>query len=260
MNKAEQLKKNLAAGKVCLGTHCWTQDLDFYEMCGWIGYDYIWIDNEHGGMSWPMIKNAIIAANAGGCSAIVRVQDHETAHIKPVIEAGPDGIIFPMVNTPQEAKKCVDACMYPPKGKRGFGPGRAIDYGLKPMDEYLETIDDCLFKIVQCESAEAVRNLDKICKVPGVDAVICGPMDLSGSVGKLGEFFDPEVKELMRTIALTCKAHGKPFGVSVGYAPELIEFWKDLGASFLSMGNPQDYFRIMSQQMLERFRVNQIKK
>ena len=249
MNNIQRIREKLAKGALCFGTHCSTTDADFYEMCGLLGYDYVWIDNEHAGMTQPMIKNAIIATNAGGCCALVRVPDHQMAHVKPVIECGPDGVIFPMVNTAEEAAHCVSICTYPPKGIRGFGPLRAIDYGTRSFQEYVETVDRSFLKIMQCEHAESVKNLDAILDVPGVDAVICGPMDLSASVGKMGNYFDPEVLGLMQTII------DKPFGLSIGVDMELIKFWLDRGASFLSMGTPQDYFREMSKTVIQQARA-----
>ncbi len=255
MNQIHQIKKKLEAGSLCFGTHCSTTDLDFYEMCGMLDYDYIWIDNEHAGMTQPMIKNAIIATNAGGSSAFVRVPDHEMAHVKPVLECGPDGVIFPMVNTPEQAEHCVMICQYPPRGIRGFGPLRAADYNCRDLDEYVNTVEQSFLKIMQCEHVEAVKNLDAILEVPGVDAVICGPMDLSASANIIGRFFDPEMLALMNDIISKCKAHKKPFGLSIGMDPELIRYWVGKGASFLSMGTPQDYFRVMSQDVVKQVRA-----
>ena len=255
MNNIQKIKDRLAEEALCFGTHCSTTDLEFYEMCGPMGYDYIWIDNEHAGMTQPMIKNAIIATNAGGAAAFVRVPTHEMAHIKPVIECGPDGVIFPMVNTAQQARQCVAICTYPPKGIRGFGPLRAIDYGLKDFDEYVATVDASFLRIMQCEHVEAVQNLDEILEVPGVDAIICGPMDLSASVNKAGKFSDPQVRSLMQTIIDKCRAHHTPFGLSIGVDMKLIRFWLEQGASFLSMGTPQDYFREMSRDIIQQARA-----
>lgn len=255
MKHISKIRTKLENGALCFGTHCSATDADFYEMCGLLDYDYVWIDNEHAGMTQPMIKNAIIATNAGGACAFVRVPDHEMAHIKPVLECGPDGIIFPMVNTAEQAQKCVSICTYPPKGTRGFGPLRGIDYGMKPLEEYIAAADQSLLKIMQCEHIEAVQNLDEILQVPGVDAIICGPMDLSASVGKMGNYYDPEVLDLMQTIIGKCKAHRTPFGLSIGLDLKLVQYWIEQGASFLSMGTPQDYFREMSKDVVRQARA-----
>ena len=255
MNNIDRIQKKLSANDLCFGTHCSTTDLDFYEMCGPLGYDYVWIDNEHAGMTQPMIKNAIIATNAGGSCAFVRVPDHQMAHIKPVLEVGPDGIIFPMVNSAQQARDIVSICTYPPKGIRGFGPLRAVDYNLMDFQEYLDTVNDRTMLLMQCETVDAVNNLDEILDVEGVDAIICGPMDLSASAGKIGQFKDSVMVELFETIIAKCKAHGKPYGLSIGMDRDLIRVWAERGASFLSMGTPQDYFRELSADMIREARA-----
>ena len=95
MKYVNKLREKIAEGQLNFGTHCSCTDLSFYELCGQLDYDYVWIDAEHGAMSNPMIINAILATNAGGNAAIVRVVDHSVGNIKPVLENGPDGIIFP---------------------------------------------------------------------------------------------------------------------------------------------------------------------
>ena len=248
------IRKKMERNQLCFGTHCSTTEPWYYEMCGFLGYDYVWIDNEHAGMTMPMVQNAIVATNAGGCAAFVRVQNHDIANVKPVLEVGPDGIIFPMVNTPEEAEKCVSVCTYPPKGIRGFGPLRAIQYGNMPLDTYLEQVDQSILKLMQCEHVDAVNHLDEILEVPGVDGIICGPMDLSASINKMGQLTDPEVLELMQRIIDTCKNHKVPFGVSIGVNYELIQFWIERGATFVSMGTPADYFWCMSKEVVSKAR------
>lgn len=255
MNRISKIKDKLKKGELCAGTHCSNTDLDFYELCGLLGYDYVWIDNEHAGMTQPMIKNAVIATNAGGCAAFVRVPDHEMAHVKPVLEVGADGVIFPMVNTAEEARKCVANCVYPLAGKRGFGPLRAIDYGTKSFPEYIEYADESMLRLMQCEHIDSVNNLDEILEVPGVDGIICGPMDLSASIGKASHLDDEEVIGLMQTIIDKCKAHDKPFGLSLGFLDlKLLNFWVGQGASFYSLGTPLDYFRELSKDVVSAMR------
>lgn len=248
------LRQKVREGALCVGTHCSTTEPWYYEMCGGLGYDYIWIDNEHAGMTMPMVQNAIVATNAGGCAALVRVPDHSMCNVKPILEVGPDGIIFPMVNSAEEARHCVDMCKYPPRGSRGFGPLRAIDYSGMPLDEYLAQADDSILLWMQCEHYKAVEALDDILAVDGVDGIICGPMDLSGSIGKMGQFDDPEVRGMFQQIADKCKKAGKPFGVSIGVNYDLIRYWVDQGASFASMGTPADYFYCMSKDVVAHMR------
>ena len=241
--KLDRVREKLAAGRLCFGTHCSTTEPWYYEMCGYLDYDYIWIDNEHAGMTMPMVQNAIVSTNAGGCAAFVRVQNHDIENVKPVLEVGPDGIIFPMVNTAAEAEHCVALCSYPPVGIRGFGPLRAIQYGNMSLDDYLAQVDKSVLRLLQCEHVDS-----------GIDAIICGPMDLSASVGKLGKLTDPEVVGLMQQIIDKCKAHKVAFGLSIGLNLDLVQFWVDQGASFASMGTPADYFWAMSKDMIAQVR------
>jgi 2-keto-3-deoxy-L-rhamnonate aldolase RhmA len=226
-------------------------------MCGPLGYDYVWIDNEHAGITGPIIRNGIVGANAGGCAAFVRIRWNEPSLVKPVLENGPDGIIFPMINSPEEADIAVKACLYPPRGNRGFGPLRAINYGADPnltLEEYMETANKNIMKIIQIEHCRGVKNLSKILEVPGIDLVICGPMDLSASVCKLGKLNDPEVVSLMQNIIDACKAAKVPYGLSIGYDMDLIKFWIERGASFVSVGTAYDFFRIMSLQVIKQLK------
>lgn len=260
MKFVEKLRAKLEKEELCFGTHCFFTDPDFYEICGMLGYDYIWIDSEHASVSFPMLKTAILATQAGGISAIVRAADHQVCNAKPILEAGADGIVFPMVNTAEEARHCVALCTYPPKGERGFGPLRAQEYGMMPLKEYLEYSQRSVLKLMQCEHVESVRNLDEILEVEGVDGIVCGAMDLSASVGKLGNYFDPEVVDLMQQIVDKCKAHGKPFGISQGADMKLAEFWISRGATLVSIGNPMDYFRDKSREMIQKVRSIEVKR
>ncbi len=249
------IREALEGRRVAFGTHCSSRDIGLYEICGRLGYDYVWIDNEHAGMTFPMIYSGVVGANAGGSAALVRVGGHDVTDIKPVLEMGPQGIIFPMVNTPEQAERIIGFCQYPPKGVRSFGPLRAIDYYETPLESYLDNVECDTLKLVQCEHVESVKNLEAILEVPGVDAVICGPMDLSGSIGKLGQLMDPEVIDLMRQIIRKCQAANMPFGLSIGNNLELVRFWIENGASFVSMGTAYDYFSAMSKQVIPKVRA-----
>ena len=253
-----RIQTAMAESRTVLGTHCSSEDIGLYEMCGPLGYDYVWIDDEHAGLTIPIIRNGIVGANAGGCAAFVRIRCNDPALVKPILECGPDGIIFPMINSPDEAEKAVKSCLYPPMGIRGFGPLRAINYGINNFhnfDEYMEFANKNILKIIQTEHQAGVKNLDEILEVPGIDLVICGPMDLSASVGKLGRLTDTEVVGLMEEIIISCKAAKVPFGLSVSYDMDLAKFWIERGASFVSIGTAYDYFRIMSQQVLDEIKM-----
>lgn len=237
-------------GVPAYGVHCVSADLAFYEIAGLTGCDFVWIDTEHAAITLPMVLAGVAAAQSAGSAAVVRVAKNDPVLAKPILEMGADGVIFPMVNSPEEAERAVSACLYPPAGCRGFGPLRANQYGAVPPQEYREKADRSILKIIQIEHADGVRALDEILEVKGIDLVVCGPMDLSASVNKLGRMRDPEVRALMDGVIRKCRAAGVPFGVSVGYDPDLRDYWRSMGASFLSMGNPYIFFRQMTAKIL----------
>jgi 2-keto-3-deoxy-L-rhamnonate aldolase RhmA len=171
-----------------------------------------------------------------------------------VLEAGPDGIIFPLVNTAEDARRCVEVCKYPPVGIRGYGPRRAQLYGHISDADFYKMANDSVMLIMQCERKESVDNLEEILAVPGVDGIIVGLNDLSASVDKFGQIDDPEVVDMVDQIMTKCKKAGKPFGVSLGYHFELAKFWIDNGASFVSMGFPQDYYFMVGKDAVARIR------
>lgn len=239
-------------GRFAFGTHCWSADPALYEICGYLGYDYIWIDNEHGGMTFPMVNSGIIATNASGAAAIVRVPGHRVEDVKPVLEMGPQGIVFPMVNTVEQAETCVRHCHYPPRGTRSYGPNRAANYHQTRLETYLKEAEQNILCFLQCEHIDSINNLDGILQVPGVDVIICGPMDLSASVGKLGKLDDPEIVGYMDLIIQKCKSAGMPFGVSVGNNWPMAEYWLKQGASYVSMASVFDYFSKCSHEALDK--------
>ena len=187
MNKVRQA---IAEGRLAIGTHCTSEDIGLYEICGKCGYDYIWIDAEHGPMTLNTILDGIVGTASGGCDSFVRVAKNDPVLAKPVLEMGADGIIFPMINTPEEAETAVKSCMYPPMGTRGYGPIRALDY-CGNADEYIKSADNGIFKIIQAEHIDCVNNLDEILDVPNIVDTLYPAVCVAEKAQSGGEsFFD----------------------------------------------------------------------
>lgn len=255
MDKARMISDAFAEGKLVIGGHVFLTDPSISEAMASFGYDFLWIDAEHGPFDKERVLAHVVAANGAGSAAFVRVAGNDPILIKPILEMGIDGIIIPMVCTAEEAKRAVAACLYPPRGNRGFGPRRAIRYGAIPMDEYLATADSSFLKIVQIEHVEAVKNLRPILAVKGLDAVIIGPNDLSASIGKLGKLGDPEVVALYDEIVAVCKKAGKPCGVSIGPGDrKFIQEWIGRGVDFISCGDEISFMAIGAAQTMAHIR------
>ncbi|MCL2812990.1 MAG: aldolase/citrate lyase family protein [Oscillospiraceae bacterium] len=237
----DKLNEKIAKGEPVIGAHVYLADSSVTEMLGIMGNEFLWIDWEHSALDKSQIQSHLIAAKAAGIAAFVRIPWNDHVLAKPVLEMGPDGIVFPMIKTAEEARNAVAACTYPPKGARGFGPRRAVRYGMMPGGEYFEQVDSSFWKIMQIEHVEAVINLDEILKVEGVDTIVVGPNDLSGSIGLLGQLRHPEVMKLFDEIAEKCNKAGKPFGTSIGWNKQNVEDWKRRGASWIACGSDTGY-------------------
>lgn len=250
----DKLREKLAKGETIFGSHTSWGGAMITEMYGVAGFDVVWIDTEHGNMDPKEVQNALIGARAGGIPAFIRVPWHTGVLAKPLLDIGADGIIFPMVLTPEDAKEAVDACRYPPEGMRGYGPFRAMGYGMVDAMEYINNYSRRVWVVPQIEHIKAVKNLDKILKVPGIDLIIVGPCDLSGSMGLLGQINHPKVKEAMDEIAAKAKAAGVPFGVSMIWSEEAANDWVKRGANFIFCDNEGGYIINGCRKTLSRLR------
>ncbi len=236
------LKKKLYEGKVCLGTHISLCDPCITELLGNIGYDYLWIDTEHTAIDLQTLQLHLIAARASGTPAIVRVPCVDQVRAKPVLEMGPDGIVFPQVNSYELARTAIEACTYPPKGNRGFGSRRAVHYGQVSLDDYYREVDDNLLKLLQVENAGAVEDFERIVTVEGIDGFIIGPCDLAASMGHFNDVFHPKVVDSMKYVIDRSHKAGIPIGVSFGACRyEDIEFWKSMGVDMISLAADTDH-------------------
>jgi 2-keto-3-deoxy-L-rhamnonate aldolase RhmA len=244
-------KRRLQAGEFITGGHIFLPNPAMAEALACFGYEYLWIDGEHGTYDRESLLAHITAVNGAGAGAFVRVTANDPALIKPLLEMGPDGIIVPMINSTAEAAAFVSACTYPPKGTRGFGPRRANRYGVMSDAEYLKTIDDSLVKIIQIEHREGADHIGEILDVPGIDAVVIGPYDFSGSMGLLGQLQHPDVLEKIGTVIDRCKFRKIPWGPSIGPAnTEYIRYWLEKGANFLFCGDDLSFAKIGTEALL----------
>jgi len=231
-------KKKLLSGQTLMGFEVDLADPCIAEMASSQGFDFLWLDIEHEAVNHETVLMHIIATKAGGAASIVRVPWNEPYLAKRILEMGPDGIIFPMVNSCEEAKKAISACLYPPFGTRGFGPRRACDYCREDMNTYISEHIERLCRFIQVEHVDAVRDLDQILEIPYLDGIIVGPCDLSGSINRLNDIYHPEVIALIDETVKKCKEHNKPIGIAVGAdTPEQLRFWLDKGFQFISAGS-----------------------
>lgn len=217
MDRIENLKKKIADGHLVKGVFITMADCVSSEMAGYCGYDYVWIDAEHGALDRQEIFHHIMAAQGSGCCAIVRVRVAEPSIMKAILDMGPDGIIFPFCNNAEVARRAVSSCSYPDNayhGVRGQGPVRAIRYGIDDEGTYLKHAYEKVLKIMQIETLEGYEHLDEIMEVPGIDSLFIGAADLSRSIAGSNKGYKLDV--VYDDICKRVRAKGLTLGAAIG--------------------------------------------
>lgn len=180
-----------------------------------VGFDWLWIDLEHAPLSLERAQR-LIQAVAGRAGTVIRVPWNDAVHIKRALDLGCDGVIVPQVRTAEEARQAVAAAKYPPAGIRSVGIARAQQYGMS-LQDYVLSANERVTVIVQIEHIDAMPHIGEILSVPGVDAVVVGPYDLSASMGRPGEFSHPDVERVIATLADACNERQLAWGA---FAPD----------------------------------------
>lgn len=247
MNFTQRLRRN----ELLLGTMLTLPSPEVAEMIAACGYDWLFMDGEHGNLStldWQRMLQAV----AGRSAAIIRVAENTERDIKKVLDIGADGIIAPQVNSAEEARHVVACCKYPPRGIRGVGLARAQGYG-RNFAEYMESANDRIAAIIQAEHIDAVNNIDAIVKVDGIDAVFIGPYDLSASMGRMGEVDHPEVVEAIDRVGRACQQNNIALGY-FGTTAESVEAYIDKGYHLICAGVDAAFVTQGAEQVLEKLR------
>ena len=176
------------------------------------GFDSLTVDMQHGVIDYQVAVTMLQGISTTGAMPMARVPWNDPARLMKILDAGAYGVICPMVNTRAEAEALVRACKYPPRGYRSWGPVRASIYA---GADYGDHANDDIVVMPMIETAEAMKNLDEILSVPGVDGAYVGPSDLSLALGlkpRLDQT-DAPVVEAQQKIAEACKRHGVVAGI-----------------------------------------------
>jgi len=213
MFRPNRTKAKLLAGQPACGLIHSLAHPPVAEMIGLCGYDFVMMDGEHGLGNDTAHMACLHAVAATPATAILRVPGHEPAPIRRALDLGFEGLLVPDVRNVGQAQNVVDCCFYPPRGKRGFAAGllRASDYGLAVQD-YVASDGKELLLCLMIESAEGVKNVERIAAIEGVDVIQVGPYDLSFDMGIPGQFDHPKFLKALDRIEKGTKAAGKILG------------------------------------------------
>jgi len=226
------------------------------EIMASAGFDWLAIDLEHSTITLREAEDLIRIIDLKGVPPLVRLSSNNAEQIKRVMDAGAHGVIVPMVRSPEEAVKAVQAVKYPPDGERSIGLARAQGYG-PDFERYFQWQKEGSLVIVQIEHIDAVQNLEAILKVPGVDAYIVGPYDLSGSLGIPGEFDAPQFTQAINEISEVSKRLEVPGGVHIVEPdPQALKESIAKGNQFIAYGVDTRMLDTICRNGLESIRVH----
>lgn len=253
---AKTLKARLNNGETLYGIFLVSFSPTLAEISGHAGYDFVVVDMEHGHGGISEALSCLHALAATRTPAILRLPENSPTWAKKALDLGPDGLMFPMIDDPDSAKKAISYCKYPPAGVRGAAHPivRASKYGID--EEYLSKYEKELLIICQVESGEAVKRSGEIAGVDGVDSVMVGPLDLSASLGCLQDPGNERVKETIRLAEKAVLESGEAYLVGFAMPHDAPSDLKRRGYHMVCGSVDVGLFRDATVEDVKKFKMN----
>jgi 4-hydroxy-2-oxoheptanedioate aldolase len=206
------------------------------EIAGKAGFDWLLFDIEHGMGDRQELLTQLQAVEGTPAAPLVRIAWNDPVRFKRVLDLGVSGVMVPMVNSADEARRAASAMRFPPEGVRGVARmNRACDFG-PSFNDYFKNANSRLLTVVQIETNAAIESLDEIAAVDGVDVLFVGPLDLSVSLGVPDQFDHPVEQEAVAKVVEACRGAGKAAGILVANEEQLKQV-KALGFTFVAIGS-----------------------
>ena len=251
--RKNKLKKLFKEGKAAING--WIEIPSSYsaETMAHQGWDSLTIDMQHGAVSQTDILQIFQAISTTDVVPMARLNWNEPGQIMKVLDYGAYGIICPMVSNKSQAEKFVQACMYPPKGYRSFGPTRGFMYG---GNDYVDHANDEILKIAMIETKEALDKLDEIMSTSGVDGIYIGPADLSLAVGEKPSFDKPE-SDPVYPVIMKILEHAKKNNIFAGIhnmTPEYAQKMIEKGFQLVTVGSEQRFMTAGAKSAVEKLK------
>ena len=245
-----KLRMALLNNELSIGTWIQIGHPAIAEILARVGYDWICVDLEHGSIDIETLTHLFQAIEANDVVPIARLPMNDPIWIRRSLDAGAMGLIIPMVNTAQEIESAIRYAKYPPRGERGFGYSRANSFGMD-FENYIAKANETIAIIAQIEHKEGLDNIDSILQVQDLDGVFIGPLDLSGSYGKVGELDCPEMREALQRYLESCRKHKKCAGMHIVHPDEKsIRNAIDQGYKMITLGVDGVFLEIASKSAL----------
>jgi len=221
-------------------------------------WDSLTLDMQHGVIDYSHAVSMLQAISTTDVVPLARVNWNEPGQIMKILDAGAYGIICPMVSNRKEAENFVQACMYPPRGYRSYGPIRGLVYG---GPDYADEANNEILKFAMIETKESLDNLDEIMQTPGLDGIYIGPADLSLAIGEKPSFDKPEGNPVYEVI-MKILEHAKKNKLIAGIQnaqPEYAHKMIKKGFQLVTIGTDQRFMTAAAKAALGIIRKDQKK-
>ena len=256
--KKNKIKQMMSEGKSVING--WLQIPNSFsaEVMAKQGWDSLTIDMQHGVVDYPNALQMLQAISTTETTPLARVNWNEPGQIMKILDAGSYGVICPMISNREQAEKFVQACMYPPKGYRSFGPIRGLMYG---GADYGDHANEEILKIAMIETKEALEKLDEIMSTPGINGIYIGPADLSLAIGEEPSFDKPEGDKVYDTI-MKILEHAKKNKIVAGIhnqKPEYAEKMMKKGFQLVTVGSDQRFMSSGAKESISKLKKTSFK-
>lgn len=235
---------------------CWVgfADAGVAEALAPCGFDWLLLDGEHGPNTPRTVLDQLRALAAYPVQAVVRPVEANVALVKQYLDVGAQTLLVPMVDTAEQAALMVQAMRYPPEGIRGMGAALARASRWNHVEDYVNQANNAMCLLVQAETTMAMKNLDAIARVDGVDGVFFGPADLSASMGLRGQSAHPDVQAAILDGIATVRAAGKAPGI-LATDTALANKYLEAGALFVAVGVDTSLLIKAASQLVRQFKT-----
>ena len=236
--KENRVKKTLKSGRICIGSMVSSfrspQIAQIFAVSGW---DYFIVDTEHSFFDYESLADIFSVARTEEIVPLIRVTVATYPYLARALDIGAMGVICPHVETPEEVRLIVDSCLYAPLGQRGLSLSSIhLAHRRVAPKEYVEWTNANTLIVIQPETREAIENIEKLVSIPGVDAVMIGPQDLSLSLGIVGQLKHPQMAEAYERTIAACQKYGVAPGIHLTEFDQAQE-WLAKGMRFFTFQN-----------------------
>ena len=254
LDQLGSLRRSLAEGRPTLGYLVTTPSVQIVQALARTGVDWLMLDTEHAPVGIESVAAMVAATGGTPATPIVRVPAARPELVKPVLDCGALGVVFPQIASREEAEAAVQTVRYAPIGQRGYGPTyAALRWGLTNLD-YLRAANDAVLSVVLIESPAGVDALDDILAVDGLDVVAVARGDLSQSLGVAGQFDHPRLREVVARAEAKILAHGKVALGGIAFSPEDARAMIARGHRFVVLGSDAGLISGAAQRMVQAIR------